>query len=78
MIETDDGATVWFDYRGFGRARGDGLREIVGTAFHQCEREPYSRLNASTCVLAGETRRVDERFVIVLDVAELVWEPLAD
>jgi hypothetical protein len=78
VIETDDGAVVWFDYRGFGRPRGDGLREIVGTASHQCEREPYSRLNAAACVLVGETRRVDERIAIVLEVAELVWEPLTD
>jgi hypothetical protein len=77
VIETDDGATVWFDYRGFGRARGEGLREIVGTASHLCGSEPYARLNAAACVLVGETRRVDDRFVIVLDVAELVWEPLA-
>jgi hypothetical protein len=78
VIETEDGAVVWFDYRGFGRPREDGHREIVGTASHQCEREPYSRLNSSVCVLVGETRRVDEQSSIVLDCAELVWEPLAE
>ena len=77
VIETDDGATVWFDYRGFGKARADETREVVGTAFHQCEREPYAQLNASACVLVGESRRREDGFAsIVLEVAEVVWEPL--
>jgi hypothetical protein len=36
--------------------------------------ERYARLNDAVCVCVGETRGRE----IVLDVAELVWEPLAD
>jgi PAS domain-containing protein len=70
VIETEDGATVAFDYRGYGRARDDG-REVVGTAFHSTADERYARLNDSVCALTGEAR---DR-VIRLEVAELVWEP---
>ena len=73
VIETDDGATVWFDYRGYGRPR-DGNREIVGTALHQSGDERYARLNAAVCVLTG----VSDGRKIRLEVAELVWEPLSD
>ena len=72
-IETDDGAIVGVHLTGFGRAAGGG-REIVGTATHMSGDERYSRLNDAQCVLVGEAR--DK--VIVLDVAELIWEPLAD
>jgi hypothetical protein len=72
VIETDDGARIAFDYHGFGRARDYG-REVVGAAFHSTGDERYVRLNDAVCVLAGEAR---ER-VIRLEVAELIFEPLA-
>jgi hypothetical protein len=73
VIETDDGARVGFDYRGYGRLRAYG-REIVGTAFHSTGDERYARLNDVVCVLTGEARSGRLR----LDVAELVFEPLAE
>ena len=72
MIETDDGAKIAFDYRGYGRARDYG-REVVGTALHSTGDERYTRLNDAVAVLAGEAR---ER-TIKLEIAELVFEPLA-
>ena len=38
----------------------------------------YRWLNDVVCAIAGEVRAGDGGTEIVLDVAELVWEPLAD
>jgi hypothetical protein len=70
VIETEDGASIAFDYRGFGRARDYG-REVVGTAFHSTGDDRYARLNEAVAVLTGEAR---ER-TIRLEIAELLWEP---
>jgi hypothetical protein len=78
VIETDDGATVLFDYRGYGRAYPVGRRQIVAFAFHVSDDGRYRRLNDVVCACAGEVRVDDEGTVLVLDVAELVWEPPAE
>ena len=69
-----------FDWRGYGRAYPVAARQIVLTATHLCEDEPYRRLNDVVCVGAGEVRtRPDGNGVdLVIDVAELVWEPPGD
>ena len=69
VIETDDGAKIAFDYRGYGRPREYG-REVVGTAFHSTGDDRYARLNDAVAVISGEAR--DRR--IRLEVAELLWE----
>jgi hypothetical protein len=71
VIETDDGARVAFDLRGYGRPRDYG-REVVGTVLHSTGDERYARLNDTVCVLAAEAR---ER-TITAEVAEVVFEPL--
>jgi hypothetical protein len=72
VIETDDGARLAFDIRGFGRRRDYG-REVVGTIAHATADERYARLNDALCVVAGEARDKEIR----LEVAELIWEPLS-
>jgi hypothetical protein len=82
FIETDDGATVIFDYKGYGRAYPKGRRQVVGAARHLSDHESYRWLNDSICVIAGEVRspaRPPEEITqgdieLVLDVSELVWE----
>jgi hypothetical protein len=74
VVETTDGATVAVHIGGFGRPREDGSRQVVGTVTHLSGDERYVRLNDALCVFVGESREKE----IVLDVAELVWEPLAD
>ena len=86
VIETEDGATVMFDYQGYGRAYPKGRRQIVGAAWHVSDHEKYRWLNDVVCVLAGEVRapskppdeikQVDVELVI--DVSELVWEAPTD
>ena len=50
VIETDDGAEVLFDYRGYGRAYPVGRRQIVTSATHLSEDERYRWLNGSLSV----------------------------
>jgi hypothetical protein len=82
VIETDDGATIMVEWHGYGRAYPLGRRQIVGAAFHLADREPYRRLNDVVCACAGEVRAPgdpdQEGPELVVDVAELVWEPIAD
>ena len=49
--------------------------------FHSADREPYRRLNDAVCVCAGEVRAPSAPGQagpdLVIDVAELIWEPIA-
>ncbi|WP_203580912.1 hypothetical protein [Microbacterium hibisci] len=80
VIETTDGATVLLECRGYGRAQPVGAREVVGAVLHVSDHPAYRRLNDAVCVCVGEVRSgvaAGGGPEIVLDVAELVWEPLA-
>lgn len=77
-LETDDGATILFSWQGYGRPVSGGGRELVGSVTHATGDERYAWLNDTVCALVGELRpRVGEDgFDVVLDIAEVVWEPL--
>jgi hypothetical protein len=55
-------------------------RQIVGSVFHAADREPYRRLNDAVCVCVGEVRAPADPAQagpdLVMDVAELIWEPI--
>ena len=82
MIETDDDALVMFEWHGYGRAHPPGRREVVGAIFHTSDAPQYGRLNDAVCVCAGEVRAPRDPAQpepdLVLDVAELIWQPLSD
>lgn len=79
VIETDDGADVFVELRGYGRAYPPGRRQIVVALTHLSEAPSYRRLNDVLCVGTGEVRAVDgSPATLVIDVAELVWEAPAD
>src|SRR5215210_179753 len=79
VIETDDGAEVLFDYRGYGKAYPAGRRQIVTSATHVSEDERYRWLNDSLCVGVGEIRSQEEGPTeLVIEWSELVWEPISD
>jgi hypothetical protein len=78
VIETDDGATLMVDLRGYGRAYPVPNRQVVAFATHVASDERYRWLNDVVCAIAGEVRPQDDGVEIVLDVAELVWEPLGE
>jgi hypothetical protein len=79
VIETTDGATIFFEYLGYGRAYPAGRRQIVVSAFHLSDHEQYRWLNDSLAVGAGEVRILsDGQVELVIDWSELVWEPIPD
>ena len=67
---------------GYGRAYPPGRRQIVGAIFHLSDAEQYRGLNDTVCVCIGEVRTQEDPDQpepdLVLDVAELIWEPIAD
>jgi hypothetical protein len=69
VIETDDGAAILFHLTGYGLP--DEGRAIVSVK-HISDDERYERLSRTLCVGAAE---VGDRSVVI-EVAELVWEPL--
>jgi hypothetical protein len=81
-IDTDDGATIMWESHGYGRAYPAGRGQVVGSVMHLSDSDPYRRLNDVVCVCTGEVRGPadpDQKSTdLVLDVAELVWEPLDD
>ena len=81
VIQTDDGAAVMVESHGYGRAYPPGRRQIVASLVHLSDDERYRRLNDVVCVCVGEVRAPAApggKTEIVMDVAELVWEPIAE
>ncbi len=77
MLETDDGATIMVAWSGLARTGPDGTRELVGSVTHTTDGERYRWLNDRVGAVSGEVRArvVGGGFDVVIDVAELVWEP---
>ena len=82
VIEAVDGATIMVGLQGYGRAYPAGRRQIIGSVLHLSDSDRYRRLNDVVCVCVGEVRAPDdpdrESPDLVIDVAELVWEPIPD
>jgi hypothetical protein len=91
VIETDDGATIYVEYHGYGRTYPAGRRQWVVAGIHLCDAEQYAWLNDAIVVGTGEVRwsqnpqtgeptgtvQIDSPD-LVLDVAELIWEPIPE
>jgi hypothetical protein len=82
VIETDDGASIMFECHGYGRAYPAGRRQIVGSVLHLSDSDRYARLNDVVCLCTGEVRASNvsdhDSPDLVMDVAELIWEPIAE
>jgi hypothetical protein len=80
VIETDDGATVFCDTHGYGRAYPIGRRQIVVATTHLSDDERYRWLNDVLCVGEGEVRAQEDESLteLVIDVSEVIWEPVAE
>jgi hypothetical protein len=79
VIETDDGAEILVDQRGYGRGYPAGRRQIVVTATHLSEHERYRWLNDVVTVGVGEVRaREGQGPELVIDWAEVLWSPVPD
>jgi hypothetical protein len=79
VLETDDGATIVFSWSGLATLTETGMRRLAGSMTHLTDDDRYAWLNDTLCVLTGEVRPQleGEGFDVVVDVAELVWEPIA-
>ena len=79
VLETDDGATILFSWDGLATLTDTGMRRLAGSMTHLSDDDRYAWLNDRVCALTGEVRPRDagEGFDVILEVAELVWEPLA-
>lgn len=77
VLETDDGATILYAWHGYGRKGEGGASELVGSITHVTDDPRYAWLNTAVCALAGEVvpREGGHGFDVVLEVAELRWEP---
>jgi hypothetical protein len=79
VLETDDGASILFSWQAYTRQAPDGRRHLVGGMTHLSDDERYSWLNDAYCVVVGEVQsRPDDGFEVVMDVVEVVWEPLPE
>lgn len=79
VIETTDGAVIFHDCRGYGRAYPPGRRQIVVSAFHLSDHEKYKWLNDTLVVGVGEVRASGSgRSELIIDWYDLAWEPVAD
>jgi hypothetical protein len=79
VIETDDGAVIFFDYRGYGRPYPLYRRQIVIIGTHLSDDARYQWLNDSVSVGVGEVREPPGAAVeLVIDWSELIWQPIAE
>lgn len=78
VLETDDGASILFSWQGFVRPGSSGAAELLGSIIHVTNDERYRWLNDRIGVVVGEIQSRDGGdSEIVVDVAELVWDPLS-
>jgi hypothetical protein len=74
VIETDDSASILWDLTGYGFPdRG----QVTAVIKHLSNHENYQRLNDVLCLASGEMRKLDDATEIILEVAEVIWEPAA-
>jgi hypothetical protein len=78
VLETDNGATIIFAWRGYTRPMANGPAQIVGTITHLSDDERYRWLNDRAFALTGEVgpSREGHGYEAALEVAELIWEPM--
>jgi len=79
VLETDDGATILFEWQGLAVLGDSGVRELLGSLVHTTDDPRYRWLNDRVCAVEGEVRpRADgSGFDVVFEVSEMVWEGLA-
>lgn len=71
VITTGDGASILFDYGGYGRAYPTERRQIISWGRHYSDNERYKWLNDSVAAIEGEVGPEE----LIVHVYEMVWEP---
>ncbi len=77
VLETDDGATILFEWQGLAPLTRTGMRRLLGSVIHTTSDERYAWLNDRVGAVEGEVRPLDEGFEVIFEVAEMVWEPVS-
>jgi hypothetical protein len=79
VLETDDDATILFEWQGLAVLSASGMRQLLGSLVHTTDDSRYRWLNDRVCAVEGEVRpRADgSGFDVVFEVSEMVWEGLA-
>jgi hypothetical protein len=77
-LETDDSATILFAWHGYARPAEGDMGHIVGSMTHLSDDERYRWVNDRVFAVSGEVRPREggAGFDVLLDVAEIIWEPL--
>jgi len=80
VLETDDGATILLSWDGLATLTASGMRRLAGSLTHLTDDVRYAWLNDTVCALTGEVRPrpEGEGFDVILEVDELVWEPISE
>lgn len=79
VLETDDGASILFHWEGLATLTDSGMRRLLGMAQHVADDERYRWLNDRVFAVEGEVRpRADTKgFDVVLEIIEMVWQPVS-
>jgi hypothetical protein len=79
VLETDDGASILFHWEGLATLTESGMRRLLGMAQHVADDERYRWLNDRVFAVEGEVRpRADTKgFDVVLEIIEMVWQPVS-
>jgi hypothetical protein len=79
VIKTEDGATIYFDHRGYGRSYPAGKRQVLAIGTHLSDDDRYKKLNDSVAVGVGEVRPMESGGVeIILDWFEVSGSEIPD
>ena len=75
-LETDDGATVLFEWRGLAVRTDSGMRQLLGSLVHTTGDRRYRWLNDRVCAVEGEVRprAGGPGSEVVFEGSEMVWE----
>jgi Protein of unknown function (DUF3237) len=78
VLETDDGATILFEWQGLAVRTDSGMRQLLGSLVHTTDDPHYRWLNDRVCAVEGEVRSRSDGpgSEVVFAVSEMVWERL--
>ena len=74
VLETDDGATILFEWQGLAVRTDAGMRQLLGSLVHTTDDPGYLWLNDRVCAVEGEVRPRTYGSEVVLKVSGMVWE----
>jgi hypothetical protein len=76
VLETDDGATILFEWNGLATLADSGMRLLLGSLVHTTDDPRYRWLNDRVCAVEGEVHQRPDGTgsEVVFEVSEMVWE----